>query len=232
MFVVVEGVDGVGKSTVIDRLADFLPQDVDIAYTREPTDGPHGRLIRSGTVEDPDALVGLFTADRKHHVADVIAPALTECEITVCDRYFYSTAVYQHTPARPYSTIVAEQQERFPTPDLLILLDAPPEYTAARLGDSQEINDQSAADVVNARRKRYYAILAAHVAEGRYGVAIDASRPLEDVCKTVADAVWSAYCGYTARDRARTWLASAKMHEAPLKADPATYLQAAQAIGS
>ncbi len=98
-FVVIEGLDGSGKSTQLKLLSGELTKlNQPCLITREPTGARVGKLIRrvlGGELELPlDALQLLFVADRRDHLAKTIEPALAAGKIVVCDRYFWSTIAY------------------------------------------------------------------------------------------------------------------------------------------
>ena len=99
MFIVIEGPDGVGKSTQAERLVRTLQASGRRAVLeREPTGGPIGQLIRemtrAGEKPDPKTLALLFAADRQEHSRRIQA-LLDEGAIVVSDRYALSTAIYQ-----------------------------------------------------------------------------------------------------------------------------------------
>ena len=101
-FIVVEGIDGVGKSTLIKNLKTYLENSTtnEVVVTREPGATELGQQIRSilltpGQKIDPIAELLLFYADRAQHIADVIRPAMERNAIVLCDRYDYSTVAYQ-----------------------------------------------------------------------------------------------------------------------------------------
>lgn len=101
-FIVIEGLDGTGKSTQIQLLANRLRENnVPVEITAEPTSHESGKLIRrilSGEVKcDPWASAALFLADRiTHNTSDNGINALTKKGCTVIsDRYYYSTFAYQ-----------------------------------------------------------------------------------------------------------------------------------------
>lgn len=93
-FIVVEGIDGCGKSTAAESLARIMGGDV--ILTREPTDSWIGEAVRSGEKGETspylDAL--LFMADRAQHTLD-IRGWMNEGKTVVCDRYYHSTVAYQ-----------------------------------------------------------------------------------------------------------------------------------------
>lgn len=98
--IVIEGPDGSGKSTIAHllharRLAGRRPS----ILTREPTDGPVGKLIRRALRAEvtlaPAAMGPLYAADRANHAATLLQPALARGEVVVCDRYLLSNLVYR-----------------------------------------------------------------------------------------------------------------------------------------
>jgi dTMP kinase len=99
-FIVIEGIDGSGKTTLAKNIERYLlDQGKEVLLTHEPTDGPIGSLIRSmlrrETPAAPvDALQYLYVADRLQHVAGMIEPALNKGAWVICDRYHYSTMAY------------------------------------------------------------------------------------------------------------------------------------------
>lgn len=100
MFIVIEGPDGSGKTTLARALADRWKG----MYTFEPTDEPLGSLARWYAKEGryEEALRG-FLADRFQHIEEVVAPALAEGQVVICDRYMISTLVYQLIPGAPFA---------------------------------------------------------------------------------------------------------------------------------
>lgn len=101
LFISFEGIDGVGKSTQLDLLVQFLnEQGRTVRRTLEPGGTDLGREIRElllhrkGEVA-PRAEALLFAADRAHHVATVVRPALERGEVVVTDRYLDSSVAYQ-----------------------------------------------------------------------------------------------------------------------------------------
>ncbi|MEN9715868.1 MAG: hypothetical protein RJA35_1335 [Actinomycetota bacterium] len=101
IFITFEGIDGVGKSTQADLLeAYFRERGHDVVRTFEPGGTELGQEIRQmllhrkGEVA-PRAEALLFAADRAHHVASKIRPALAEGSVVISDRYFDSSVAYQ-----------------------------------------------------------------------------------------------------------------------------------------
>ena len=100
-FIVLEGGEGAGKSTQLDRLAARLrDRGCDVVTTFEPGDTPLGAQIRAMTHHfdgpmDPRAEALLMAADRAQHVATVVRPALTRGAVVISDRYIPSSIAYQ-----------------------------------------------------------------------------------------------------------------------------------------
>jgi dTMP kinase len=139
--VVVEGIDGAGKSTQVKRLAAELRQaGRPVVESREPTDGPWGRKIRAsasaGRMSLDDELHA-FVEDRKEHVATVIGPALARGDIVVLDRYYFSTIAYQGARGGDVEAIRRMNEAVAPRPDLVLLIDFDPEVGLRRIRESR-----------------------------------------------------------------------------------------------
>jgi dTMP kinase len=139
-FVVLEGVDGSGKSTQAALLvARLRTEGREVVATREPGATPAGAAIRSIVLGerdlDPRTEALLVAADRAEHAACVIRPALTRGAVVVSDRYIPSSLAYQGV-ARSLGVEEIERLSRWATggleADLVVVLDASPEETAAR----------------------------------------------------------------------------------------------------
>ena len=103
LFVVFEGVDGCGKTTLAKRFYEYLlNKKVSVELTREPGQSVIGKDIKAilferAKLKKRNFYVDycLFTADRIMHIEEVILPALIEKKIILCDRFFDSSLVYQ-----------------------------------------------------------------------------------------------------------------------------------------
>ena len=125
-----EGIDGTGKTTQIELLAEVLRRrGLGVVATREPTDGQYGRKIRelykNRKSVTPEEELALFLDDRREHVAQVIAPALAGGKVVLTDRYYYSTAAYQGAAGHDPQKIIAANELFAPVPDMVIMLEAP-----------------------------------------------------------------------------------------------------------
>lgn len=130
MLIVFEGIDGTGKTTQIDLLADeLIRQGFQVVATREPTDGQYGQRIRqlftSRQNISLEEELELFMADRREHVEEVIVPALAAGKIVLTDRYYFSTAAYQGAAGKDPEKIIELNETFAPVPDLLLLLIVP-----------------------------------------------------------------------------------------------------------
>lgn len=98
-FIVLEGIDGSGKSTQIKKIAAYLEAESKaVVTTEEPTNTPIGTFIRRRLegefTLDNTVFQMLYIADRLQHLEDVVLPALREGKIVLCDRYHFSTIAY------------------------------------------------------------------------------------------------------------------------------------------
>ena len=96
MFIVLEGIDGSGKTTIARRLAEHLSREHRVFLTEEPTRSWLGAAVRRAIEEEknPYTQALLFFADRAEHV-EVIKRHMQNGEIVISDRYVYSTYAYQ-----------------------------------------------------------------------------------------------------------------------------------------
>jgi dTMP kinase len=137
LFVVVEGLDGAGTTTQAGLLAEALrASDLAVCLTAEPTDGPFGKILRShirGELDlDPHTTALAFLADRSHHLACEIRPALAGGKWVVCDRYLLSTLAYQGAEGVDRRWIMAAAAS-LDAPDVTFFLDVPADALAERL---------------------------------------------------------------------------------------------------
>ncbi len=176
--VVFEGIDGTGKSTQAELLERALAaRGIDVVRSREPTSGPHGKRIReaSRTCRLPVAEeLELFVLDRREHVAEVIAPALTAGRVVVIDRYYFSTAAYQGARGVPMDEILVTNEAFAPVPDLLFLFDLPVAEALSRVGARGQGSTAFEKEEYLRTVKALFDSL-----DRDYLVRVDASRPIE-----------------------------------------------------
>lgn len=148
-FIVLEGIDGSGTTTIAERLCEKLGA----VYTHEPTSGPIGLLIRAylrgdvtlggqgkwGTWKlDAETMALLYTADRMDH-QPFIRHYLSSGQSVICDRYHYSTLAYQTATVgregidlKIFTSWLIELANYCLEPDLVIVLDVDCEEAEAR----------------------------------------------------------------------------------------------------
>ena len=200
-FISFEGIDGAGKSSHIDALADALrAQGHSVQQTREPGGTPLAEQLRSLFLQQPmDALTEalLVFAGRRDHLRTVIQPALAAGQVVLCDRFTDATFAYQGG-GRGFDTAVLAQLEawvqadavgRLLQPDLTLWFDLPPAVAAqrraaARDADRLEREDQAFFDRVRAGYARRAA------ADPQRFVRIDADQPRDAVWAAVQQAVF------------------------------------------
>lgn len=102
MFITFEGPDGSGKSTIIQKVYDYLIENnYDVIKTREPGGSPIAEKIRNLILDTENIKMGyrtealLYAASRAQHVEETILPALNENKIVLCDRFLISSLAYQ-----------------------------------------------------------------------------------------------------------------------------------------
>lgn len=138
MLLVLEGIDGTGKSTQARLLADWLrSRGRDVVLSREPTDGPHGTRLRQSAATgrlSPEEELELFLLDRRQHIDELIAPALAAGKTVVLDRYYFSTMAYQGARGFDPAEIRRRNEAFAPRPDHLFVLDLPLADAHARIG--------------------------------------------------------------------------------------------------
>ena len=172
LFITLEGGDGSGKTTQASLLRDWLESEGRIVVrTREPGGTEVGVLIRDIVLHhrgevSPRAEALLYAADRAHHIATVVRPALARGEVVIQDRYLDSSVAYQGA-GRVLGRDEIRDLSLWATggllPDLTVLLDLDPEAARARLDAADKPFDRLEAerDEFHARVRAEYLALAA-----------------------------------------------------------------------
>lgn len=189
MLVTLEGLDGSGKTTAWESLADRYP---DAVFTREPTTSWYGEAVsRSINTDSADSIAELFlyTADHADHLSRVIRPALAEDSLVISDRYSDSRYAYQGATLaesrieEPMAYVQSIHEPFTRPPDLTIYLDIDPETAAARSGKTNKFEQTTYLQQV---ADNYDQLIAA---EPDRFVRIDATQSPETVCEQVAAAI-------------------------------------------
>jgi dTMP kinase len=201
-FIVLEGIDGSGTTTVAGRMhAALLDLEVPVHVTEEPSQGPigslirqvlHGRFVSTGFsgqgAPSWSTMALLFGADRLDHLESEIVPNLSDGINVISDRYIHSSLVYQTVTSGDDDSLGwIEAVNRFAvTPDIIFFLDVTAEE-AQRRRLARRIGHELYEDLPLQQKiaEKYREIL------GRYRdcrvVMVDAGVPLEEVVKKVLD---------------------------------------------
>ncbi len=145
LFIVIEGIDGTGKSTQVRLLAEwFRSQGREVITSREPTDGHWGKLARnSGNVRlSAEEELELFLKDRAEHVEQLIQPSLAAGKVVILDRYYFSTMAYQGCRGFDPADIRRRNEAFAPMPDFLFILDLDVDAALGRIGARGDIANE------------------------------------------------------------------------------------------
>jgi|SRR3989344_6507886 len=197
IFIVFEGVDASGKTTHSKELVEkFEKEERSVIYTKEPTDGEIGKLIRRVLAEEqkvpPVALQYLFCADRAIHQEEIINH-LEKGDIVVSDRYFWSAAAYGIADLGGtvdfYSTVysILSFYNQFISPDYTFFLDVEVDEAVSRIEKSHkhhEIYDKK--EKIEKIRDAYMKLIDKFPTEF---TLIDANKPIEEVSKQLFEEV-------------------------------------------
>ena len=142
-FIVIEGLDGSGKTTQAKLLASRLSQSHRALYTAEPSQGKIGTYIRRACLYEKRRLLNtvealLFAADRIEHVENEIKPALVDGQLVISDRYLYSSLAYQGSAGLSIAWI-SEINKHALKPDFAVFIDVPPENVLKRLNRRRSV---------------------------------------------------------------------------------------------
>ncbi len=193
-FITLEGGEGVGKTTNLGFVADWLrSRGIDLITTREPGGTPLAESIRvllldasQEPVADLTELLLVFAA-RAQHLERVIRPALARGTWVLCDRFTDATYAYQGGGRGVDAAVIVALEmmvQQGLQPDLTLYLDLPPEAAEARLGDRERDRFEREADPFFQRVRGAYLERAAK-APARFRI-IDAAAPLHQVRERLA----------------------------------------------
>lgn len=144
--IVIEGIDGSGKSTCAKNLTEKLNSiNIKTIYTFEPTHSHYGAKLREGMLsEDLDAEeeLLLFVKDRKDHIEYMIKPALKEGYFIILDRYFYSSIAYQGAKGIDINRIMNLHKDFIIKPDIVFIFHLPIDIALNRIISKRGIADR------------------------------------------------------------------------------------------
>lgn len=196
-FFVLEGTDGAGTTTQGDRLCARLGAST--WRTREPSDGPIGRLLRASLRGETERRLGaeevalLFAADRVDHVRAEIAPMIVAGRHVVCDRYLGSSLAFQVVDGDggfgPEWLLAINRWAR--RPDLTIWVDVPVEVAMERIvARGKPLERFEVSETLQRVRGRYAALAADPPPALGPVVRVDGVGSVEQVHARV----WAAVC--------------------------------------
>jgi dTMP kinase len=206
LFITLEGVEGSGKTTQAEMLADALRnRGYSAMVTREPGGTQVGQAIRgifldAAVALEPAAELLLVLADRAQHVREKLRPAIAAGQIVISDRYSDSTIAYQGY-GRGFDLNVLRDLNRLASdslnPDLTLLLDCPPELGLER---TRVRSRHGAADRFEGERLEFHhrvraGFLAVARAEPSRLTVVDASRPAAEVAAAILRAATARLSG-------------------------------------
>ena len=204
IFLAFEGLDGSGKTTQLALLKTRLETEgFSVLCTKEPTDGPVGRLLRqvlTGRVTlDERVAVPLFAADRLDHLlnpADGLCAALKQGVKVLMDRYYFSSYAYQTTGGVPMERVIDANAEcaALLRPTVTVFFDLDPEEAlrriAARRGRTELFETR---ERLTAVRKNYLAAFE-RLRDVENVITVDAALPPQ----RVAEELWNTLKPYEA----------------------------------
>lgn len=196
-FITLEGIEGVGKSTNLEFVADWLREHGKrVVVTREPGGTALAERLRSALLESagqvpPMAELLLMFAARSSHLRDLVEPALARGDWVLCDRFTDATYAYQGGGRNIDMALIATLESAVQgtrRPDLTLLLDAAPEQTSARRSQrgTEDRFEREATDFFRRVRATYLDRAGAEPARIQ---VIDAARPLAEVQEQLAEAL-------------------------------------------
>ncbi len=201
LWVTFEGGDGSGKTTQAALLEEWLRvAGRTVVRTREPGGTEVGNLIRDIVLHHrgdiaPRAEALLYAADRAHHVATLVEPALDRGEVVIQDRYLDSSVAYQGA-GRVLDGDEVRNMSLWATggalPDVTVLLDLDPAQARKRLDAADKPFDRLESEKAEFHERVRAGFLRLAAAEPGRFIVLDASRPVEELAAAVRDRVAEA----------------------------------------
>lgn len=194
LFITLEGGDGSGKSTQASLLEQWLvEQGRTVVRTREPGGTEVGLAIRELVLHhrghiDPRAEALLYAADRAHHIATLVRPALERGDVVIQDRYFDSSVAYQGagrvldaTEVRDLSLWATDSL----IPDITVLLDLDEGVARERLTAADKPFDRLENEKAEFHQRVRQGFLSLAAAEPERFLVLDASQPVEVLAQSI-----------------------------------------------
>ena len=193
LFVCFEGLDGSGKGTILSKISNHIFnnfKEIDsIFITREPTYSEYGKQIRQLLRKDKDPLthskqlLQLYIDDRKEHLNKFIRPLLSKKTLILCDRYKYSTIVYQQAQGIPAEKIISLHSKML-VPDIVFILDVDVKTAMKRIRGDRGLIEKFEKDYFLDELRQYYIDLPKQLPEENIKT-IDATKEPEEVLEQI-----------------------------------------------
>lgn len=191
-FITFEGIDGAGKSSHVEWLAQWLrDHGKTVVVTREPGGTALGERLRELLLNEPMHLETetlLMFAARREHIAQVIEPALARGEWVICDRFSDATYAYQGGGRgldRAKFATLEHWVHAHLQPDLTLLFDLPLDIARERIVLANRVLDRFEQERVDFHDRVRQAYLDRALHHGNRMRVIDANQPLEDIRKVL-----------------------------------------------
>jgi dTMP kinase len=194
LFITLEGGDGTGKSTQSALLGDwFTAKGREVVFTREPGGTDLGIELRKIVLHSrgdiaPRAEALLYAADRAHHIATVVRPALERGAVVIQDRYLDSSVAYQGA-GRVLDPAEVRHVSMWATeglvPDVTVVLDLDPAISRDRLDAANKQFDRLEAEALDFHTRVRDAYLAMAAAEPQRFLVVDATLDRDVIRDTI-----------------------------------------------
>ena len=196
-FIVIEGPDGSGKTTIALRLKEILSEKYDIVHTREPGGIDIAEQIRNiildpkNTAMEAKTEALLYAASRRQHLVEKVIPALKRGSIVLCERFVYSSLVYQGY-ARGLGIDAVYDINRFAIgdtmPDLVLYLDVDEKTGLSRVnsrGNKDRLDGES--NDFHKKVVEGYQLIKERFSDFK---VVDASRSADEVLEDCLDIIY------------------------------------------
>lgn len=192
MFISVEGIEGCGKSTLVNGLGRYLQErNIDYVITKEPGSTSLGKILRTILLDrkqqiSPLTELLMMFSDRLDHLDKVIKPSLKEGKIVITDRYIDSTYAYQGAGRGISKNIIDDlvSKTEIMLPDRTILLDLDPEIGLQRASSRNELDRFESENLEFHKRLRKSFLDTADANQHRF-LTVDAEQAPDNILQSV-----------------------------------------------
>ena len=192
MFISVEGIEGCGKSTLVNGLGQYFHErNIDYVITKEPGSTSIGKILRSILLDknqkiDPLTELIMMFSDRLDHLDKVIKPSLEKGKIVITDRYIDSTYAYQGAGRGISKTLIDNlvRKTEIMLPDRTILLDLDPEVGLKRASLRNQLDRFESENIEFHKRLRRSFLDAADANPDRF-LTVDAEQEPDNILQSV-----------------------------------------------